>query len=553
MPESVCKGLGHDTCAGGNFPLNPFGIDFSAQGYKWTKELCETDSDGDGLTNGEELGDPCCVWSFEDLPLPGFAEHEPSHPGNKDSVSANAVRIRDANCAAATDAGSGASAPLNFFLPGETQHSTEAHINGYVVPTERTTYVDFALAFDAPECEETTCYLVGIEALVDRVDLVHHYILDGCPSRWDEGKLGEVVEENQLTCDWWVGGWAPGREPMMRAPADAALAFGAGATPLKGFRFQLHYDNPYGVRGAVDTSGIRLHYTTTPRAHALESFNVFELSFAPYVEVPEKRTRHFVAQVCQVRGLSDPIKVVEVSFHAHLLGREMYLELYRNGTRSDVLSENSWHFDDQYVFNMEARDLELYNGDVLVSACVYNSMERHSPTLMSIETTDEMCWSTMNYYPAQSSFKCHSNMFQGDFEEGEPAAEVLERHTPAFISSLDEGSWMGQASEAPSQPARPAWSSIVKETEAIVEGSDADGIEDSEELTADLGKVKKSKKKSKSKESKKKKKTSKKGKKKLSAKKVKKLCGGASSKRKCKKGDAKKNCKFSKKKGCVPK
>ncbi|CAK4078205.1 unnamed protein product [Aphanomyces euteiches] len=39
-----------------------FGYDFERLGRKWTKELCEKDSDGDGATNGEELGDPCCTW-----------------------------------------------------------------------------------------------------------------------------------------------------------------------------------------------------------------------------------------------------------------------------------------------------------------------------------------------------------------------------------------------------------------------------------------------------------------------------------------------------------
>ena len=36
--------------------------DFAQQGRAWTLELCEKDSDGDGFTNGEELGAPCCVW-----------------------------------------------------------------------------------------------------------------------------------------------------------------------------------------------------------------------------------------------------------------------------------------------------------------------------------------------------------------------------------------------------------------------------------------------------------------------------------------------------------
>ena len=48
----------------------------------WTRELCMMDSDGDGRTNGEELGDPRCVWT----PRGGAPTNTASgHPGKKKS------------------------------------------------------------------------------------------------------------------------------------------------------------------------------------------------------------------------------------------------------------------------------------------------------------------------------------------------------------------------------------------------------------------------------------------------------------------------------------
>lgn len=41
----------------GDRDLNPFGADFLAAGRQWTSELASADSDGDGCTNGVELGD----------------------------------------------------------------------------------------------------------------------------------------------------------------------------------------------------------------------------------------------------------------------------------------------------------------------------------------------------------------------------------------------------------------------------------------------------------------------------------------------------------------
>ncbi|GAB9471264.1 hypothetical protein Gpo141_00008484 [Globisporangium polare] len=54
--------LGHRNSAGGG-ALNVFGEAFEAHNTQWSAALCHLDSDGDGATNGEELGDPCCKWT----------------------------------------------------------------------------------------------------------------------------------------------------------------------------------------------------------------------------------------------------------------------------------------------------------------------------------------------------------------------------------------------------------------------------------------------------------------------------------------------------------
>lgn len=58
---------------------------------KWRKhaELCNEDSDGDGKTNGEELGDPCCVWHSAALSTVE-ADYRISHPGHAEDVTESA-------------------------------------------------------------------------------------------------------------------------------------------------------------------------------------------------------------------------------------------------------------------------------------------------------------------------------------------------------------------------------------------------------------------------------------------------------------------------------
>jgi hypothetical protein len=69
--------------------LNPFGRAIiekhsSRAGSSWTvrswSEVCDKDSDGDGLTNGQELGDPCCIWQGKNGPDVAWS-WDLTHPG----------------------------------------------------------------------------------------------------------------------------------------------------------------------------------------------------------------------------------------------------------------------------------------------------------------------------------------------------------------------------------------------------------------------------------------------------------------------------------------
>jgi len=73
---SPVLGVGHIRPSGGG-PRNAFGLDWAAAGFTWTVELCNKDSDGDGMTNGQELGDPDCVWTPENE----FFTEGVTHPG----------------------------------------------------------------------------------------------------------------------------------------------------------------------------------------------------------------------------------------------------------------------------------------------------------------------------------------------------------------------------------------------------------------------------------------------------------------------------------------
>lgn len=93
--------VGHASPTSGGGVRNVFGLAFEAAGYRWTPALCALDSDEDGLTNGEELGDPNCLWSPGDVPTrtegishPAFADSsEPSRVITRGSIGVAAALV----------------------------------------------------------------------------------------------------------------------------------------------------------------------------------------------------------------------------------------------------------------------------------------------------------------------------------------------------------------------------------------------------------------------------------------------------------------------------
>ncbi|KAF0973984.1 hypothetical protein FDP41_006967 [Naegleria fowleri] len=69
-----------------NGTMTQFAKDFAANKYVWNEDFCLLDSDGDGLTNGDELGDPCCYWSSGNPASRRYLLSELSDPSDNSSI-----------------------------------------------------------------------------------------------------------------------------------------------------------------------------------------------------------------------------------------------------------------------------------------------------------------------------------------------------------------------------------------------------------------------------------------------------------------------------------
>ncbi|GLD92827.1 hypothetical protein PINS_up001406 [Pythium insidiosum] len=89
--------VGHeDPDSGGK--TNAFGKAFATADYTWSAAFCKADSDGDGQTNGEELGDPCCVWKEGSAPAIASGATDPGSAKSK--LDDEALKKSRATCGA---------------------------------------------------------------------------------------------------------------------------------------------------------------------------------------------------------------------------------------------------------------------------------------------------------------------------------------------------------------------------------------------------------------------------------------------------------------------
>eukprot|EP00418_Pyrodinium_bahamense_P058444 CAMPEP_0179183726 /NCGR_PEP_ID=MMETSP0796-20121207/91062_1 /TAXON_ID=73915 /ORGANISM="Pyrodinium bahamense, Strain pbaha01" /LENGTH=286 /DNA_ID=CAMNT_0020887613 /DNA_START=1 /DNA_END=857 /DNA_ORIENTATION=- len=284
----VCKGLGHQTCQGGSMPLNPFGEALRAHGFKWTEGLCNADSDADGLTNGEELGDPCCLWEASGVESNYTSEFVPSHPGVASDRVSGYVRPACNETAPAQSA-----LPLDQFNPDEEARVMELFVDNYTIPTKVTTYVDFAWNFE----DETAdiFHIVWAEAIVRTPKHLHHYVVRGCAKRWPAEQVGRPLPASSagmLACETPIGGWAPGKH-IVSTPSFAGVPVGK-AVGIVAFLVNVHYDNPGLNAGVVSNDGMRIHYTPTLRRESIGDLSVMKLSANPLIALPPHKRRYFI-------------------------------------------------------------------------------------------------------------------------------------------------------------------------------------------------------------------------------------------------------------------
>lgn len=552
------------------FQLNVFGEDWKLNGFVWTKELCELDSDGDGFTNGEELGDPCCVWSTDighqhdlhPLLLNNKAGFVPSHPGLEDQVPEGlwddmedkatfCSNYNEDEATAEEDGANDATAVQDEIPPilentdntynqylneGEPWDSFEFRIKPYPIPIQTTTYVDFV--FNLPDNLPDIVHLVHAETLISQPEHLHHYVLNGCTTRFDPEDEGVPIDDPSRNCNMRLGGWSPGMKVLGTPSFDTGFAIGPGMGVVA-IQINIHYTDgvyadPETKTQKMATDGLRFIYTTKFRPYTSLTKSLIFVPFGP-MSVPANESRYFMSRKCNVEtyckdsspeqlqtiarvmdldemegipidnsiidnltcpmtfpfcfsssplayyaqrlcpmtcGLCggednprnpDQYRIGGITYHAHLLGTEMYATLLHEEESGgepenleasqkqaqvppsvearmiakDLKSREIWHYDDQAPFAMDydiviageeetaasgasglvegttittrgktlQRGVEVKAGDKIQVTCVYDSTTQTEDTRFGFSTYEEMCIISVDVrFPTPASF-----------------------------------------------------------------------------------------------------------------------------------------------------
>ncbi|NP_001191657.1 dopamine beta hydroxylase-like protein precursor [Aplysia californica] len=412
--QPVWQGVGHITKDGGS-QRNQFGIDFLSQGQTWTTELCEMDSDGDGRSNGEELGDPNCTWRQGAGPTQSDAVI--SHPGICEPVTSECCQR------------------INSFLDcdgtrklkcGHIQEDKtvkkELKLVRSPVPASETTY--FCQVFDLDL--DRDMHMVATEPMIDASQVVHHILMFGCDprdtldSRLKSPYPCEMVPHP--SCRSLIGAWTLG---SVGECAHPEAGFRMGPRGYRSVAIQVHWNNPKRLSGLQDSSGLLLHLTSQLRPNDAGMLVIGQrfMQIEPRSEYRQEppasgvwgRKESAVDQGdadmsfsascpgrCTKVMFTTPIYITAAVNHMHYPGKAQSIELYRNNTLIQKVTDQSGYDYDDPVFYNFASAIRVEPGDELRTTCVYKRTATPEPVCWGEATSDEMCFGFLTYFPLQS-------------------------------------------------------------------------------------------------------------------------------------------------------
>jgi len=271
-----------------------------------------------------------------------------------------------------------------------------------------TVYVDLEMGLREDILKDDDIYILGVEHIISKHsdEYVHHFGLSG--RHYD-------YEDETFVNSLGIYGWAPGVPAQITAPDCVFLA---SVNDTKGINFLLlgtHYDNPLKKEeGYIDTSGVKIYYkkkSSYQQVPVLCGFhNVGQVTSNPNPFFPKGLSMYeYDCPPNETMNWRHPnITVLHSFLHMHTLGRQIWIEIYRDGKFLKEASRNDfWDFNFQAGVDFEPGEMIIKRGDGIKLTCIYDTSNNSSK--FGLASQDEMCTHGFLYYPRltpEDEFEC---------------------------------------------------------------------------------------------------------------------------------------------------
>jgi hypothetical protein len=295
------------------------------------------------------------------------------------------------------------------------------------IKSSKTTYSD--VFFDVADEFDDDIQVVGFEHVLDpnHANLVHHFVLTA----------HKDSDDNVGTTIW---PWASGVQPFA-FPSNTGFLMGKSAL-FTGLNMNTHFDNPEGLSGLKDNSGIRIFYVEKEhfREHEVGIIQIGDPSvLMSQVEskLPVGASKFSIScpGTCTETFLNNSITLISAQLHMHAVGDAIKVEHTRAG---EVLNTFKTEYYD-YAFQdivpaSEAAGVVVQPGDGFDIECVYKTNEQ---IYFGPESHNEMCISFIMYYPKLSDInECGIN--PGVFFEGDATSRSLTPPRPKQMPEFND-------------------------------------------------------------------------------------------------------------------
>lgn len=292
----------------------------------------------------------------------------------------------------------------------EAEGSVSLHLENFAIPDKWPTWYEWKCVTVADLVKiqglpaDKPVHLIGFEFLIDPGSLIHHIVvysdtqdkISKCNPYQGPTSVMHVWNRGQTKSFFF-----PENIGMLLADESSRAGDGLGIPP-KSFRLEIHYENPKNIKGSMDSSGVRLHYTSKLREYTGATLELAD----PQVKLIGKpigqglRQHTFTCPASCTKKHLPPqgVTVLYELLHMHKKGQTMEIVHQRDMETADAASVQYYDFGSGG--QVLRSNYTILPGDTFQTHCTYDG---NKELQFGFEARREMCLGTIFYYPASAS------------------------------------------------------------------------------------------------------------------------------------------------------